>query len=42
MIVLDDCLIIFIKHDVFLIGKEEDIINFFIVIRRRRPDKNKK
>jgi hypothetical protein len=39
---LDDCLVIFIERDVFLNVKEEDIINSFMTIRRRRPDQKKK
>jgi hypothetical protein len=39
---LDDCLVTFIERDVFLNVKEEDIINSFMVIRRRMPDKKKK
>ena len=39
---LDDCIVTFIKQDVFLKMEEEDIINTFTVIRRRRPDKKKK
>jgi hypothetical protein len=35
---LDDCLVTFIERDVFLNVKEEDIINYFMTIRRRRPD----
>jgi len=36
---LDDCLIIFIQQDIFLQLSEEEIINTFMAIRRRRPDK---
>jgi hypothetical protein len=39
---LDDCLVTFIERDVFLNVKEEDIINSFMVIRRRMPDQKKK
>jgi hypothetical protein len=39
---LDDCLVTFIEQDIFLNVKEEDIINCFMVIRRRRPNMNKK
>jgi hypothetical protein len=39
---LDDCLVNFIEQDIFLNVKEEDIINCFMVIRRRRPNMNKK
>jgi hypothetical protein len=39
---LDDCLIIFIEQDVLLNVKEEDILNSFMAIRRRRPDQKKK
>jgi hypothetical protein len=35
---LDDCLVTFIERDIFLNVKEEDIINCFMTIRRRRPD----
>jgi hypothetical protein len=35
---LDDCLVTFIERDVFLNVKEEDIINCFMTIRRRRPN----
>jgi hypothetical protein len=36
---LDDCLVTFIERDVFLNVKEDDIINSFMAITRRRPDK---
>jgi hypothetical protein len=39
---LDDCLVIFIKRDIFLNVKEKGIINCFMVIRQRRSDMNKK
>ena len=39
---LDDCLVIFIERDIFLQLSEEEIINTFMAIRRRRPHKNKK
>src|SRR6185437_8306016 len=39
---LDDCLLTFIERDIFLQLSEEEIINTFMAIRRRRPDKNKK
>jgi hypothetical protein len=38
---LDDYLITFIEQDIFL-NVKEDIINSFMAIRRRRPNKNKK
>jgi hypothetical protein len=38
---LDDCLVTFIERDIFLQLSEEDIINTFMAIRRRRPNKNK-
>jgi hypothetical protein len=37
-----DCLVTFIKRDIFLNVKEEDIINCFMAIRRRMPDMYKK
>ena len=39
---LDDCLVTFIERDMFLQLSEEEIINTFMAIRRRRPDKKKK
>jgi len=39
---LDDCLVTFIERDIFLQLSEEEIINTFMAIRRRRPHKNKK
>ena len=39
---LDDCLVTFIKRDVFFKVDEKDIMNTFMAIRRRRPDKKKK
>jgi hypothetical protein len=36
---LDDCLVTFIERYVFLNMKEEDIINSFMVIRRRSPNR---
>ena len=39
--ILDDCLVTFIKRDIFLQLSEEEIINTFMAIRRRRPDKKK-
>ena len=39
---LDDCLMTFIQQDIFLQLSEEEIINIFMAIRRRRPDKKKK
>jgi hypothetical protein len=39
---LGDCLVTFIKRDIFLNVKEEDIINCFMAIRRRMPDIDKK
>jgi hypothetical protein len=38
---LDDCIVTFIKRDVFLKVEEEDITTTFMAIRRRRPDKKK-
>jgi len=38
---LDDCLMTFIQQDIFLQLSEEEIINTFMAIRRRRPDKKK-
>ena len=38
---LDDCLVTFIERDMFLQLSEEEIINTFMAIRRRRPDKKK-
>jgi hypothetical protein len=38
---LDDCLLTFIERDIFLTVKEDDIIDTFIAIRRRRPNKEK-
>jgi hypothetical protein len=38
---LDDCLVTFIERYVFLNMKEEDIINSFMVIRRRSPEQKK-
>jgi hypothetical protein len=38
---LDDCPMTFIERDIFLQLSEEEIINTFMAIRRRRPDKNK-
>jgi hypothetical protein len=35
---LDDYLVTFIERDIFLNVNEEDIINYFITIRRRRSD----
>jgi hypothetical protein len=39
---LDDCLLTFIKWDVFLNVMENNSVNTFMAIRRRRPDKDKK
>jgi hypothetical protein len=39
---LDHCLITFIERDIFLKLSEEEIINTFMAIKRRRPDKKKK
>ncbi|KAG2622152.1 hypothetical protein PVAP13_3NG281100 [Panicum virgatum] len=39
---LDDCLLTFIERDIFLQLSEEEIIDTFMAIRRRMPDKNKK
>jgi hypothetical protein len=38
---LDDCLLTFIERDIFLTVKEDDIIDTFMAIRRRRPNKEK-
>ena len=39
---LDDYLVTFIERDIFLQSSGEEIINTFMAIRRRRPDKKKK
>jgi hypothetical protein len=39
---LDHCLMTFIERDIFLKLSEEEIINTFMAIKRRRPDKKKK
>ena len=39
---LDDCLVTFIERVVFFKVDEEDKMNNFMAIRRRRPDKKKK
>ncbi|TVU24770.1 hypothetical protein EJB05_27227, partial [Eragrostis curvula] len=39
---LCDCLLTFIERDIFLNVKEDEIIETFMAIRRRRPDKKKK
>ena len=39
---LDDYLVTFIEREIFLQLSEEEIINTFMTIRRRMPDKNKK
>jgi hypothetical protein len=36
---LDDCLVTFIKHDLFFKVDEDDIIETFMAFRKRRPDK---
>ncbi|TVU39846.1 hypothetical protein EJB05_13289, partial [Eragrostis curvula] len=36
---LDDCLVTFIERDIFLNVLEDDIIDTFMSIRRRRPDR---
>ena len=36
---LDDCLVTFIERGIFLQLSEEEIINTFVPIRRRSPDK---
>jgi hypothetical protein len=36
---LDDCLVTFVERDIFLQVDEDDIINTFMAIKRRRPDK---
>jgi hypothetical protein len=38
---LDNCLVTFIERDIFLQLSEEEIINTFMAIRRRMPDKKK-
>jgi hypothetical protein len=40
--VLDDCLSTFIERDLFLRVKEDDIIDTFMTIKRRRPDRPEK
>jgi hypothetical protein len=39
---LDDCLVILIERDIFLIVKEEDIISYFMTIRQCMSNMNKK
>jgi hypothetical protein len=39
---LDDCLVILIERDIFLIVKEEYIISYFMTIRQCMPNMNKK
>jgi hypothetical protein len=36
---LNDCLVIYMKSDIFFKVNEEDIIETFIALRKRRPDK---
>jgi hypothetical protein len=36
---LDDCLVTFVERDIFLQVDEDDIINTFMAIERRRPYK---
>jgi hypothetical protein len=38
---LDDCLVTFIEQNIFLNVKEEDIINYFMTIRRHMSNINK-
>uniref|UniRef100_A0A0A9AME3 Uncharacterized protein n=1 Tax=Arundo donax TaxID=35708 RepID=A0A0A9AME3_ARUDO len=35
---LGDCLFTFIEQDIFFTVKEDDLIETFMAIRRRRPD----
>ena len=39
--VLDDCLVTFIERDIFFEVDEADIMETFMSIRHRRPDKDK-
>jgi hypothetical protein len=39
---LDDCLVTLIERDILLNVKKEDIINYFMIIRRRMSNMNKK
>jgi hypothetical protein len=36
---LDDCLVIYIERDIFFEVNEEDKIENFMALRKRRPDK---
>jgi hypothetical protein len=36
---LDDCLVTYIERDIFLEVNEEDIIETFMALRKRRPNK---
>jgi hypothetical protein len=36
---LDDCLVTYIVRDIFFEVNEEDIIETFMALRKRRPDK---
>jgi hypothetical protein len=36
---LDDCLVTYIERDIFFKVNEEDIIETFMALRKRRPDK---
>jgi hypothetical protein len=36
---LDDCLVTYIERDIFFEVNEEDIIETFMALRKRRPDK---
>jgi hypothetical protein len=38
---LDDCLVTFIEQNIFLNVKEENIINYFMTIRRHMSNMNK-
>jgi hypothetical protein len=37
--ILDDCLVTFIEHGIFLKVDEDDIIKTFMAVRKRRPQK---
>jgi hypothetical protein len=39
---LDDCLVTFIERDTFVKIKDDDIIETFMAMRKRYPEKNKK
>jgi hypothetical protein len=36
---LNDCLVTYIERDIFFEVNEEDIIETFVALRKRRPDK---